>query len=809
MLKNGLKNRLKNGDGFAVCVELTGGFGYNFEPIEKFLADYQNGGVSQLPESLGLTAVTIPQNPGGVANIEPADVLSQLEKQNLLQGLDFLPHVTCKDQNSSAITSSLVGFKKFGVSSVLAMTGDKPAAAKGVFELDSIGLMQLIRKINNDSYLKAKPGDLTSCHQFFIGGAVSPFKYTEASQMQQYYKMEKKIKSGVDFLITQVGWDWKKSAELARYIKDNKIDTPVIGNVYLLSTITPAPRLMHDIKLPGCFVSDELLAKVYSESVDDHIERAAQQIAMYKQLGYAGVDVGGVHDFGMFKKILTRANEIGDNWQQFKDNLCWPAKDAWYLYDDNGKKVQLTKFGKKFNQRTFDMFHRCILNADHKGFHVFKKMMEMLGTKKGKGFFYKGFNACEKSAKYILFDCQECGDCFLPENFSWCTIGGCEKGMNNAPCGDSTADGRCGNNLDRICIGEYIYRAASAKKGGLEKLRLMINKPRNPALEHSSSILNYLFGKDHTMQNPLIVIGESIHASIPQTGKIMKELAALGADCYCKPSPQLDYIKALIESQAADGADYIAVNLDAFGESGQQIAVDMMVEYVKMVRKWGSGVPICVDSSNDDVLIAGLKEWYNTTEFIKRPLVNSIKDHNIEKLMPLKKHFDFAFIGLLVSEGKESVEQLHGLAKQIFDAAMEYGFKPEEIFFDTTVFPLAIDMPMEPGKSGYTYRAFQTIKKIKNDPAMKGVHFSLGVSNSVRDLPARKIGVVRAYVEKAMEYGLDAGIVNSAHKFGQIPADADLVKLVDAFAKLDGSMDNLNNAMMLMGEFCSKNRKPV
>ena len=809
MLKDGLKNRLKKGDTFVVCVELTGGFGYNFAPIEKFLADYQNSGDSALPAGFSLTAVTVPQNPGGVANIEPADVFAQLEKHDLLKGLDFLPHVTCKDQNSSAITSSLVGFEKFGVSSVLAMTGDKPATAKGVFELDSIGLMQLIRKMNNDSYLKAKPENLSDSHQFFIGGAVSPFKYTQASQMQQYYKMEKKIKSGVDFFITQVGWDWKKSAELARYMKDNKIDTPVIGNVYLLSTITPAPRLMHDIKLPGCFVSDELLEKVYSESVDDHIERAAQQIAMYKQLGYAGVDVGGVHDFNMFKKILARAAAIGDGWQQFKDNLCWPAKDAWYLYDDNGKKAQLTKFSKKMNQRTFDMFHRCILDADHKGFHVFKKTMEMLGTKKGKGFFYKGFNACEKAAKYILFDCQECGDCFLPENFSWCTIGGCEKGMDNAPCGDSTADGRCGNNLDRICIGEYIYKAASAKKGGLEKLRRTVNPSRDPALEHSSSILNYLFGKDHTMKNPLITIGESIHASIPKTGKIMKELAALGDDCYSKPSPGLDYIKALIESQAAEGADYIAVNLDEFGETDPQATVDIMVEYVKMVRNWGAGVPICIDSSSDDVLIAGLKEWYNTTESVKQPLVNSIKDHNIEKLMPLKKHFDFSFIGLLVSEGKESVNELHKLARQIFDAAIKYGFKPGEIFFDTTVFPLAIDMPMEPGKSGYTYRAFETIKKIKNDPAMKGVHFSLGVSNSVRDLPARKIGVVRAYVEKAMEYGLDAGIVNSAHKFGQIPADQDLVKLVEAFAKLDGNMENLNNAMMLMGDFCSKNRKPA
>ncbi|MHC4123166.1 MAG: hypothetical protein ACYSSI_06290 [Planctomycetota bacterium] len=105
--------------------------------------------------------------------------------------------------------------------------------------------------------------------------------------------------------------------------------------------------------------------------------------------------------------------------------------------------------------------------------------------------------------------------------------------------------------------------------------------------------------------------------------------------------------------------------------------------------------------------------------------------------------------------------------------------------------------------------AFETIKKIKNDPKMKGVHCSLGISNSVRDLPGRKIGVCRAYVAKAMEYGLDAGIVNSAHQYGKTPADPELVELVDAYAKLDGSPERLNEAMQLMGEFCQKTRKPA
>jgi len=317
------------------------------------------------------------------------------------------------------------------------------------------------------------------------------------------------------------------------------------------------------------------------------------------------------------------------------------------------------------------------------------------------------------------------------------------------------------------------------------------------------------------MKKPLITIGESIHASIPKTGTIMKQLEELGPNAYSMTSEPLNYIKGLIESQAADGADYMAVNLDAFGEDEPQICVDMMVEYVRMVRKWGNGVPICIDSSNNDVLMAGLKEWYNAGGQVKQPLINSVKVYTMEDILPLKKDFDFAFIGLLVGEGiptgpggSHSVDELYSLAKQIFTRAVDvYGFTPDEIFFDSTVFPLAIDMPMEPNVPGYTYRAFETIKKIKGDVQFKGVHCSLGVSNCVRDLPGRRIGVCRAYVAKAMQYGLDAAIVNVAHHYGQVEPDPGLMELVDAYAKMDGSAERMNKAMELMGAFCRENRK--
>jgi hypothetical protein len=519
----------------------------------------------------------------------------------------------------------------------------------------------------------------------------------------------------------------------------------------------------------------------------------------------------------MFVKILERAAEIGSHWEPFKENLSWPDKEAFYLYNLDGSQVKLSEPRTKLGKRFFDFSHRAFLDPDHMGFRALKGTMSLLGAKKGKGAVYRMFNAGEKAFKYTMFGCEECGDCFLPENFGLCTMGDCEKGIANAPCGDATVDGRCGNDLEKECIGNRVYLAAASEKGGREKLRDTVNKPRNPALQHSSSILNYLFSKDHTMTNCLISIGESVHASIPKTGKIMRQLRELGDGAYTTPSDPLNYVKALIESQADDGADYIAVNLDAFGEDDPQTAVAMMVEYTKLVRQWGDGVPICIDSSDDDVLEAGLKEWYNTSEAVRPPLINSVKVYTMDRVLPWRKQYDFSVIGLLVSEakpigpgGSHSVDELYGLAKEIFGKAVgEYGFKPEEIFFDSTVFPLAIDMPMEPGVPGYTYRTFETIKKIKSDPKMKGVHFSLGVSNSVRDLPARRIGVCRAYVAVAMEYGLDAGIVNAAHHYGTVEPDPGLLEMVDAYAKLDGSAEKTTRAMELMGKFCQENRKPV
>ncbi|UCG50053.1 MAG: methylenetetrahydrofolate reductase C-terminal domain-containing protein [Phycisphaerales bacterium] len=811
-----LKSVLLDKSDFVVVAELTGGPGYNFGPIEKFLSAAREAGPRSIPAGFDFVGVTVPQNPGGVANIAPTDVLAKVSAAALLGPLDFIPHISCKDHNSDAIRSSLAGFRARNVESVLALTGDKPVSAHGVFELDSIGLLQLVARMNRESYLKAGSGRLEEVRPLFPGAVVSPFKYNEASLMQQYYKMLKKIRCGATFLVTQVGWDWRKSIELMRYLEENRITVPVIGNVYLLSTATPAPRLMYQGKLPGCFVSDAFFDKLRSETVEQHIERAAQQVAMYRAIGAAGVDVGGVRDYETFINILHSASQIGSDWEKHKQNVYWPGDKGFYLYDSKGTRVALSKPRKKLRKRCFNLMHRAILDPDHAGFKVFRRLMGCTKAMNGRGIAYKCFNTSERLFKYILFNCRECGDCYLPENFGYCTLGACEKGLDNPPCGDSTVDGLCGNNLDRFCVGDLVYKAAVAEPRGTKSLVERVNAPRNPALRYTSSILNYLFGKDHTRRCPLVPIGEAVLASKPDTKTVIQKLHESGEQAYSQEGGVLDYIRALIQNQVEEGAAYVAVNVDAAAQYDALLAARLIVEYVKLVRRWGKGVPICLDSSSDTVLTAGLREWYNTDQDVAPPLISSIRANTADTMLPLKRNYDFAFVALLTSDGAppdtgrpRSPDCLHSLARQIYDKSVrQYGFKPEAIFFEPPALPLSEDTPDEPGVPGCTYLAFETIKKIKGDRAMKGVHCCLRITESAHGLRARRIGVCRAFVEKAMEYGLDSAFVDAGHHFGESPADKGLLELIDAYAKMDGSPGKAEKAETVMAGFCGGTKKP-
>ncbi len=806
MQKKRLRDALRDQSSFDVTVELASGPNFNFSPVQKFLSGFRKDEGMSVPEQFNLVAITATDNSGGSPNIETFDMYRRMTDGDLLGHLDYIPHISCKDRNVDMIASTLAGYKAAGIESMLVITGDKPVKGKSVFEHESVTFLQMIKEINAQAYAEAKADGLDSVHQFCAGAAVSPFKYTEASQMQQYYKMEKKIASGAEFLVTQLGWDWKKSLELFMYLKENDIKTPVFGNVFFLSTLNPAARLMNSLKLPGCFVSDEFLAKLNSESIDEQLDRAAQQVAMYKSMGAAGVDVGSVHDYDMFIRILERAVEIGDDWQRHKDNLSWPQEGGFYLYDDGGVRGRLSKPRKTLSQRHFDLVHNLVLDEDCPGFKVFRGVMGALGAKKGKGFTYRSFDAIEKAFKYLLFECEACGDCYLQENFGLCTIGKCEKGLANVPCGDATVEGFCGSNLEMQCVGELVYRAAAATEGGIEKWRKIICKPRMHELEQTASVLNHLFELDHSARCSLKSVGESIHSLIPTVGSIMKQLHESARDAYTKNSRLLEYIKALIELQAAQGAEFVAVNVDAFAKENVDTAKEMIVQYARMVRKWAGSVAICIDSACSEVLTAGLKEWYNTQAKVPAPLLALSTADGLGVVGSLKKEYDFA-VAVALDSADGSVEELCSQAGDIFDKATgEYGFKPGDIYFEVNATAVAKDLDEAAGAPGGIHVSFETMKKIKKDKRLKGCHCLMRPSLAAMKLP-RSLGVLRAYIAKAMEYGLDTAFVDVSRRFGHAAADAGLVELIDAFAKKGGMAGNKEKAQAMLDEFCRKNAK--
>jgi 5-methyltetrahydrofolate corrinoid/iron sulfur protein methyltransferase len=299
----------------------------------------------------------------------------------------------------------------------------------------------------------------------------------------------------------------------------------------------------------------------------------------------------------------------------------------------------------------------------------------------------------------------------------------------------------------------------------------------------------------------LIMIGESLHASIARCGEAMLK-------AYENNDGQsLNYLRQLVASQAEAGADFIEVNVDKFGEKGFAAASEMMQKYVRMVAQNCGGAGVCIDSSDDELLAAGLKSLYEAG-VEKKPLINSIKTYNADKMFAFAAEMPFSFIALLMVQGNgDPVAELISQANTIFNKAREAGFAPDDIYFDTGSFPLAIDMPMTPGEKGRTYTAFETIKQLKALPEFDGVHFSLGVSNCAMDMPGRRLGVIRAYVAKAIEYGMDAAIIDVRKDWFDPAPDPELVELMDAFVHIDGSPENAMRAMELMGEFCNQCRE--
>ncbi|MFC1781855.1 hypothetical protein ACFLZ8_06305 [Planctomycetota bacterium] len=84
MPKKKLSYALSKSSNFIVVAEFASGLKYNFRPLESFFSVTKEAGPDTIPKGFDFVKITIPQNPGGVASLEPLDVFSRITEINLL-----------------------------------------------------------------------------------------------------------------------------------------------------------------------------------------------------------------------------------------------------------------------------------------------------------------------------------------------------------------------------------------------------------------------------------------------------------------------------------------------------------------------------------------------------------------------------------------------------------------------------------------------------------------------------------------------------------------------------------------------------
>ena len=208
--------------------------------------------------------ISITDNAGGNPQMAPL----ALGRPILYAGKEVVIHLTCKDQNRNGLESEAWMLNSEGFRNILAMTGDYPVSgtdglAKPVFDIDSVGLISLLNKMNQGLRQGvANDGQRLDKTQFCIGAVTTNFKLREGEVVPQYLKLKKKIECGAQFIISQIGFDARKTSELRGYMDTHGAkDTPLIGNVYLLSS--RVAQIFHEGRIPGVVVSDAAFRAVH------------------------------------------------------------------------------------------------------------------------------------------------------------------------------------------------------------------------------------------------------------------------------------------------------------------------------------------------------------------------------------------------------------------------------------------------------------------------------------------------------------------------------------------------------------------
>jgi homocysteine S-methyltransferase len=205
-------------------------------------------------KSVGVDAVNIPDSPRASARMSN-QALSLLMQQEA--GIEAILHYTCRDRNVLCIQSDLLGAAAVGIKNLICITGDPPKMgnypdATAVFDVDAIGLVNIVHSLNRGLDLGANP--IGAGTGFVIGVGANPGL---ADLDEEIRRFEFKVQAGAEFAVTQPVFDLRLLENFLRRIEHCRI--PVIAGIWPLVSVRNAEFMKNELRVS---VPDSILDRM-------------------------------------------------------------------------------------------------------------------------------------------------------------------------------------------------------------------------------------------------------------------------------------------------------------------------------------------------------------------------------------------------------------------------------------------------------------------------------------------------------------------------------------------------------------------
>jgi len=225
------------------------------------------------------------------------------------RGGEPILQMTCRDRNRLALEADILFAYTRGIRNVLCLTGDSiPVGdhkeAKGVFDLDSVQLLNMIRILESGKDLGGN--DLDGAVEFCAGAIVTP----EARPIEpQLIKFEKKIAAGAEFFQTQAVYDLDNLRRFMDFARRHE-NVKILAGIVLLASAGMARYMNQNV--PGIFVPqdliDELAGAEKGKALQTGIQIAGRLIRTIKEESICdGVHIMAIGREGVVPDILAAA----------------------------------------------------------------------------------------------------------------------------------------------------------------------------------------------------------------------------------------------------------------------------------------------------------------------------------------------------------------------------------------------------------------------------------------------------------------------------------------------------------------------